>query len=154
MYVVGTHLNCINKEQPHFHDELEKIIPKLTANTHVVGKSWIRQALWNALSMMQCKAVLGKSALWCYVTVLGLACKKKKNFYFGSSAKIWSAFPFKYVLTLLHSERPKLHTILAFLGAVGLSEGNVTVQCTAIEKQFLKAQSLFDICRSLQSTTL
>ena len=25
------------------------------------------------------------------------------------------------MLTLLHSERPKLHTILAFLGAVGLS---------------------------------
>ena len=24
-------------------------------------------------------------------------------------------------LTLLHSERPKLHTILAFLGAIGLS---------------------------------
>ena len=26
-------------------------------------------------------------------------------------------------LTLLHSERPKLHTILAFLSAVGLNTG-------------------------------
>ena len=31
-------------------------------------------------------------------------------------------------LTLLHSERPKLHTILAFLSAIGLS---VVIQATA-----------------------
>ena len=28
------------------------------------------------------------------------------------------------LLTLLHSERPKLYTILAFLSAIGLSEPN------------------------------
>ena len=32
------------------------------------------------------------------------------------------------VLTLLHSERPKLHTILAFLSAIGLNNGTNKVK--------------------------
>ena len=32
-----------------------------------------------------------------------------------------------WLLTLLHSERPKLYTILAFLDAIGLGNRNVTV---------------------------
>ena len=30
---------------------------------------------------------------------------------------------FPLSLTLLHSERPKMHTILAFLSAIGLKDG-------------------------------
>ena len=37
-------------------------------------------------------------------------------------------FPFpRFFLTLAHSERPKLYTILAFLSAIGLKEDNLCI---------------------------
>ena len=50
-------------------------------------------------------------------------------------------------LILLHSERPKLHTILAFLSAIGLNHTLVnctwikTIHMLTIQAQLLKAPS-------------
>ena len=44
-----------------------------------------------------------------------VVCSNRALFMFGKN----------FALTLLHSERPKLYTILAFLSAVGLSRMNL-----------------------------
>ena len=39
-----------------------------------------------------------------------------------------------HLLTLLHSERPKLYTILAFLSAIGLNKNYFELKCNIIVK--------------------
>ena len=46
----------------------------------------------------------------------------QNNLYYFCKAFFPLAFYPKCFLTLLHSERPKLHTILAFLSAIGLKD--------------------------------
>ena len=54
----------------------------------------------------------------------------------------------KLHLTLLHSERPKLYTILAFLSAIGL---NIELNCQLINKAENKISCLQSKCkRSMQ----
>ena len=54
-----------------------------------------------------------------------------------------------YVLTLLHSERPKLYTILAFLCAIGLNPFLNTANTLNIRQIGLSKQ-----CRSRSGSTL
>ena len=66
--------------------------------------------------------------------------RKQKLFVFKSvrvhcfracQSNCWNQFLLErtYFLTLLHSERPKLYTILAFLSAIGLNNSTVTHRC-------------------------
>ena len=53
---------------------------------------------------------------------------------------VTAKFKTKGVLTLLHSERPKLHTILAFLSATGLKEYR-----KAIVQPYINVNSILNI---------
>ena len=47
----------------------------------------------------------------------------------------------RYSLTLLHSERPKLHTILAFLSAIGLKGHNYMEKSSNQNKKVICAST-------------
>ena len=55
--------------------------------------------------------------------------------------------PFSYSLILLHSERPKLYTILAFLSAIGLMEVKLEKKKIAPSSKFftLKVATILEL---------
>ena len=54
-------------------------------------------------------------------------------------------------LTLLHSERPKLYTILAFLSAIGLRVDPILKGLRCFTKASRKSQKLFPLVKKIEN---
>ena len=63
---------------------------------------------------------------------------------------VWQLICLTLFVTLLHSERPKLHTILAFLNAIGLKKSlSIFQKNLQVDHLFIQVDTIYRSCKLL-----